>query len=732
MGGVGVELACSELPEGFRTLRAQGSEGMNALSRWDVGVLLQDASFDPEPVIGATAVLNVIDEIEGSARAIGLVVTDVAHEGEGRDGHHFTVTLASFLWFLTLRSGFRIFLDKNTKEIVEEVLKSAGVPASAVTWRLSGEYVKRPQTVQYGETEWAFVTRLLADDGISLWFDDVDGQGPVVVIGDDPGSHDTILGNATLPYEDPGSPIQVRAFHELSFTKEIAPTAVLVRDHDIRAPDVPIEGAAGEGAFEHFEYPACVQTKDAAAKRAATRLEQLRRHERHMAGATACVRLQPGRVVKVAGCSDDWMNAPLLVTAAEHHADNGARADATASSYGCRVKLVPAGETAHRPDLPRDAPRAAGVEAAVTTGPAGDEIHVDDLGRVKVRFPWDRSGITDDKSSYWVRAMQQNLGASMLLPRVGWEVPVAYVDGNPDRPFVLARMYDGSAIVPYGLPGAAATTTLQSATSPGGGTTNEIRMGDTGGGQEMFVHATKDQSVTVGGSATSTVSANETHDVNLAYQMAIGGAQSLTVGASQSVNIGTMYVNTIKGSRSEMIGGMENVKVTANRVVAVKGAYSEMVGALYGIQCNQANYTIKGSFTQLIGGSMSLKSGLGTSQSVLAARTELVGGSRTINGRSGMGESVTGAKSLTAGANSEKPDADWIVQVKGAGAVNVGGGAKLTADGSFTVEAPEISLTIAGTIKAEALKIGGGKLTAKSGTTHVKGAIKRTGGTNIG
>ena len=224
------------------------------------------------------------------------------------------------------------------------------------------------------------------------------------------------------------------------------------------------------------------------------------------------------------------MNREYLIVAVEHELTAGSRSDANGITYCNRVTLVPGGARAFRPSVPDGRHRYDGIETAVTTGPPGEEIHVDDLGRVKLRFLWDRSGVMDDRSSAWARCVQMNLGGAMLLPRVGWEVPVAYVDGNPDRPFVLGRMYNATAIGPYALPGAAATTSLQSATSPGGGSTNEIRMGDAAGRQEMFLHASKDQTVSVGGNAHTTVSGNEAHDVGLAYELTVTGAQSATIG----------------------------------------------------------------------------------------------------------------------------------------------------------------------------------------------------------
>ncbi len=450
-----------------------------------------------------------------------------------------------------------------------------------------------------------------------------------------------------------------------------------------------------------------------------------------MRAKSDCVRLQPGRVLTITDCADEWMNGDHLVVAAEHTQTEPTRAAGAADSttYSNRLTLVPWGQRAFRPDLPRSAPRVQGVEPATTTGPSGQEIHVDDLGRLKIRFPWDRSGVTDDGSSYWVRALQMNMGGTMVLARVGWEVPVMYMHGNPDQPFVLGRTYNATAVVPYGLPGAAATTTFQSATTPNDGTTNELRMGDSAGGQEMFLHATKDQTVVVGGSAKTNVSANETHDAKLALIADIKSSQSLTIGASQNVDVGTNYAIDVKGSRSETVGAMENIKVTANRRVNVGGAYTELIGALYGIQCNQANCSVKGAYTNLIGGTMGLAGGLGVSETVVAARTEVVGGAKSLTSLGGTSEHVMGIKSVTAGATMEKAGGEVATKTKVAGSIKVGGTANMKSGAAFVIDAASITIK-ASKLDAGPLKLDG-TLQVKSGKLKAKGTIHRKGGAKL-
>jgi type VI secretion system secreted protein VgrG len=391
--------------------------------------------------------------------------------------------------------------------------------------------------------------------------------------------------------------------------------------------------------------------------------------------------------------------------------------------------MVPMAERTYRPAVPRSAPSIGELEHAVTTGPAGEEIHVDDLGRVKIRMLWDRSGIGDDRSSPWVRCLQVGMGGSMLLPRVGWEVAVAFANGSPDVPVVLGRMYNARSVVPYGLPAAAQRTTLQSATSPGGGSTNELRMDDSQGKEEVFLHASKDQSVKVGGNLKTQVGNDETYDVGESHSLGVHGSHTHTVGAAQDVAVGTEHVLTVKGARTETVAAMERVNVTGNLNVSVKGAYTECVGAIHGLECNQLNTVVKGAFTLTVGSSMNVAGGMGMHENVAALRNETVGGARLIAANK-YTEQVTGAKTTTAGASSDKAGQELVTSVKGDATVSAAS-LNQSASGSMVFVAQEVLVDVSGSLTAGALSLAGGTLKATKGTTKFKGTIKRQGETKI-
>lgn len=712
-------------------VRAAGIEAMSALPQWSIDVLSPDPALDLEPLAGARATLTFHDE-SGGSRTTELLITEAAYAGPYRDGHRYSLDLSAPARLLTLRSGYRIFQDRTTQEIVAEILRDAGIPEDAVAWRLAGRYAKRVYCVQYsapcatgaagviGESEWSFIERLLADDGINFWFEATEQVGSLLVFGDTPGAHAPIDGEAVVPYEDPsGMAKSAASFFELERVFEVAHDRAQVLDYDIRQPDVLLDSAAGDGPLEYFEYPACVPNAEAAAARAEVRLGQLRRLAVHATGRSACARLQPGRVVRIEGASDDAINGEYLIVGVQHEVDLASSNDARDRPYQNTVLLAPY-EHPFRPELPRDVPRVDKLEPAVVTGPPGEEIHVDDLGRIKVRFPWDRSGIGDDRSSRWVRTLQMPMQGAMLLPRVGWEVLVAYVDGNPDLPFVLGRLYNGAAPTPYELPARRATSTLQSATSPSDGTAHEIRLADDRGGMEVFIHATKDQAVLVGGGASTKVGANEIHDIGKSSALHVQGSQSLSVGGDQSLTVGADAGVKVAGARSESIGGMESIGVTASRIVESAGGYTEHVGAFYGLQCNQSNMTVQGAFTQTIGARMVLVAGLGTNLTVAAAHTQIVSGSRSIAAATTFADSTSGAKKITAGASTDQAGGGVITNVAGLGAVKVGGSASLTAGGAITVSAPSISLQVGGSLTAN-----GGSTLALSGKLHASGGTTK-------
>jgi type VI secretion system secreted protein VgrG len=692
-----------------------GKEAMGALPAFRVDVTSPDSAVDLKGLLGQDAALALGDE-GGAVRRMPLSVRRCRYVGPSRDGHRYVLELSSRLHMLELRSGHRIWQNRTAQQIIAELLTDLGVASDETVWRLARRYAERTYSVQFAETEWEHVSRLLGEEGINAWFDETAEGKPRLIFGDDTSSHESIPGDKHVRFEDAsGLGQSSSSLYGLELSHRLAHDAVYLRDFDVRQPDRLVEAAAGTGGLEHYEFPARPPNAEAAQARAAVRLEQLRRLAVHARGRSGNVRLRPGRVLSLEGAADAHFTRDYLVVEVEHELRQATPEEPAGRPYSNRVLMVPFGEgQMYRPAPVSSRPRIDGLETAVVTGPAGEEIHVDDLGSVKLRFRWDRSGIVDDKSSRWVRCLEPSMLGAMLLPRVGWEVPVAYVDGHPDEPFVLGRLYNSASRLPYALPGRKASSTLQSATSPSDGTTQEIRLADDAGGMQAFIHATKDQSVSVGGTHTETVSANKTHDVKKSSVVTVS-SQAVSIGGSQSVVVGADLSLIVDGSRAETIGGSESIGVTGSYHLT-SGAYTEAIGGSYALRCNQANTVVQGGYSELVGGALLITAGLGTNQSCAAARSETVGGVRAITAGAVCAERVMGAKVIAAGASSDTAP-EIVTSVGGVGLVQVGGAASLSAGGRLAFEAPAI------TVKA------GGGITAKGGATlEIGGSVKPSGG----
>jgi type VI secretion system secreted protein VgrG len=260
--------------------------------------------------------------------------------------------------------------------------------------------------------------------------------------------------------------------------------------------------------------------------------------------------------------------------------------------------------------------------------------------------------------------------------------------------------------------------------------TQEIKMSDDAGKEELYLHASKDLSIKVGGTSTTVVDGDQEHSVGLGLTSNVLGGHTATVGGQQAVDVGKELVVVVDGGNTEIIGAAEIINVTANRAVVADGSYVEVIGAAYGIQCNQSNTKTDGVFTRAVGGNMLLACGLSASEAVAAVRTYVCRGSRQINASGSYGEGIKGGKRAKAGAVRERASGNLGVSAT-LGNLSCGS-ATLSAGAKFTITAAKVTIDVTGSIKAGPLELGGGKLQAKSGTTEISGLTTRARGGEVG
>jgi type VI secretion system secreted protein VgrG len=556
------------------------------------------------------------------------------------------------LWKLSRRTDCQMFQEKSVPDIVKEVCEAAGV--TDIAFMLGGSYTPRKYVVQYRETDLEFILRLLAEEGI--WFCLDFTEADKVIFCDDPAGRGDIVGTTTLKYLHTfGSAESADYVTKLRRTIRVKSDKVTMRDFDFLKPKVKVEGEAegtdeGTHALEVYAYPGRF-TETAVGKRYAKQLTEAIQCERDIVeGDAAVLTLVPGLKFTIEEHPYAKLNAEHLVTGVvfdlrdERWLDAAGGVDTPGQSFTCRFTAIPTAASKYRPPRRSVERTVPGLQTAITRGASGEEIHVDEHGRVKVQFHWDRLSTKDDKSSDWFRTVQLPTGGSMFLPRVGWETSVDFIEGDVDRPLIFQRFYNTQTPPPYALPENKARGSVQTATTPGGGSSNEFRMDDTKGKEEMFFNASKDMSVEVKNNKTETIKNNEkreigsnaTLDVTNSVTHTIGASETIQVGGNQDIHVSTFHVADVKGSHTLTIGGNRDLKIGGDHKHTIKGS---------------TTWTIGGNKMDLVVGAVNEETEATMTHTVGAALVEMTAQGKAIVIGATKTENIGAVKLIVAGAN---------------------------------------------------------------------------------
>ncbi|GAC1355030.1 MAG: type VI secretion system tip protein VgrG [Polyangiales bacterium] len=667
-------------------------------------------------VIGKPAELTMTRSDGGGSRTfVGVVIeaerfrrTDMAHAS-------LRLTIAPRLWNLGRRADCRSFHNLSAPDILGKVLTDAGATDKRLA--LTGTHPSRKYTVQYRETDLEFLQRVCAEEGIYFKVDHADGKD-TVVLGDAPdGLDDVAVGPKLLPFvHTTGFAAPADHVTKLRQVSRVRPTKAMVRDYDFEKPKLKLEATeqAGDDAktdLEVYDYPARAPDVAGAKRLGKVLLETLRADRRVVEGEATAISLHPGLRFEVSDHPYAPLNVEYVVTAvttevrAERHADSDV---STANQTVVRFTAIPTAGHALRGPRRAVARTCPGLQTAWTTGASGQEIYVDKHGRVKVQFHWDREGHNDDKSSDWIRTWQQPTTGAMYLPRVGWEVSVVFAEGDVDRPYVMQRWYNGQNVTPYKLPDHKARGSIQTATTPGGGTSNEIRMDDTKGKEEMFLNGSRDMSIDVGNNTTESVGNNETHSIGSNHKLnvtnshtgKVGADQSVTVGANQTLNVQTFYVDDVAGSHTKTIGGMRNMKIGGDHRKTVAGDSSLTVGAMQvDLVVGSCSESTPAAFKNVIGAA-AVDICVGDRSVIVGGmRTETVGAAKIVVTKGGRGVEVKGVMSqMVGGAIINKVKGDKADNA-GAAFTEIAAGASIIKADNVTYEAESmLTLVMGGSI----------------------------------
>jgi type VI secretion system secreted protein VgrG len=708
-------LEVSGREEELAVVRVSGEEAISKVYRFDVTVVSPNRALSFRDFVGRDARLTIHGG--GEPRYVHGIVARFEHGDEGKQSTSYELTIAPRLVKLAHRRASRIFQEKTTRQIVTEVLDDAGLATDAIQLALQGAERPREYCVQYRETDLDFIQRLLEEDGIHYFFTHAAGAA-TLVLADGPAAHAPIAGDATVPFRPPSGAIasgeHVRRFR---FSEEVRAGRASLSDYDFKRPSLSLAAASTGPDYpdlELYDHPGDYDDPGAGSDLARARLEEQETQRRRGRGEGACPRLTPGHVFTLSEHTRDDLNRAYLVTRVEHEGQTPAAEVGAATSYDTRFEVVP-GDAPYRPPRTTPRPTVKGIQTAVVVGPPGEEIYTDEHGRVKVQFHWDRDGKRDDKSSCWIRVSQASAGSawgSVFLPRVGHEVVVDFIDGDPDRPLIVGSVYHGTNVPPYALPGEKTKSAIKTNSSPGGGGSNEIRFEDKKGSEEVYLHAEKDLAISVehdkdqevehdetlrvGHDRTVTVEHNHTETVAIAQTVTVGAAQTITVGAAQTITVG--------GAKTETVGAMSTETVVGLKSTNVGLAYTMEAGLGINMAAGVGIAASAGMGIAATAG-MGIAATAGQGVTVTAGKDVSLTAGGSINEQAAMNYSLVAGQQLTIQCGTAQ-----VVITQAGGITIQGTDITVKANGSITLDTPKLSVQATGTVtvtSAASVKIQG-------------------------
>jgi type VI secretion system secreted protein VgrG len=767
----------------------RGTEAISSLYRYELLVFAREPALevDPDELIDTRGTLRIATHTEPRSRVVHGIVIEAEELGPSAGGMLYRLVLAPALARAMHRTRCRIFLEKTTRQIIDAVLQgdpehlradstavepddgddASFVPAKELfSWRVMDasridDIATRSYCVQYNESDFAFVSRLLEEEGISYHFEN--GSGVCLLVLSDKDGGRTRL----EPFAPLGPDLRDRSISSIQLGARLRPRKVSLLDYNWKKPALSMaveEGGRAKGPeYVEHEYPGRYpDTPDQGKPLAAAKLERLTVEASYAVGEAACRVLSAGSIFALEHSRPRY-EGEYLVTRLEARGEQqgvlppgaSARFSATGVPYHAtfecarRGKNGSATESHFRPARVTPKPRVHGSQTAfVTAEPStqGAEIHVGgppgaEIGCVRVKFHWDQEVERNAKepSSCWVRVNQVFAGVgegAVFHPRVGVEVIVDFEEGDPDRPIIVGRVYNGQNRPPGGAP---TVSTFKTMTSPGGGTFNELTFDDTAGNQQIKLHTPKNWNSEVGNDRSEQVTSNSTSGVGVDRaettgsnrttmvgsnnSEVIGANESLAVGANQSVAIGANQAVTISANQEVEIGGNQSLKVAGNQDEAVTGNRKIEVT---GIDALAVTGTQKVDVT-------------GAQTTTLQATHELtVTANQTISVGGVQSTTVTGPQEMTS-ATLQKLEAPMqtliaaVVQTLQSTVLNVNAGA------SATLQTALMTLLGSGAIKMEAgqlvitsgpVSITGGEITITGGSVKIAaGSVGVSGGT---
>lgn len=589
--------------KGVQVIEFQGREGLSRDFEYQIRLASRKPSYAPDAVVDKAAQLNIFQDGELKHQVHGIVSAFVQSDS-GSFHSIYEITLVPEFRRLSLRQNSRIFQKKTAKEIISALLGEAALDNYAFS--LKREPAVREYCVQYRESDQAFIERLAAEEGIFHYFTYAKGKHTLMFSDDT----QTLSSQGPVLYNSsPGAIVPEPFIRTFKRQSEVRPSSVVMKDYSFKKPAYSFlqehqgtEMNYQRGSYEHYDYPGRYKDDGSGKPFTRFRLEHLRSEALSAEGQSNQPILLPGMKFDMkehqdGACNRDWLTIEVWHRGEQPQALEEMGGEGQ-TRYNNRFRVIP-GNRPWRP-LPNPKPRVDGPQIATVTGPAGEEIFCDEHGRVKVQFPWDREGQSDDKSSCWIRVSQGWAGGNygmITIPRIGHEVVVSFLEGDPDQPLITGRTYHASNITPYVLPAHKTRSVLRSDTHKGEGF-NEIRIEDEASREQIYVHSQKDTDMVTNNIRRDSIGVDEHHTVGRdSYELVqqhshrtIGKDDYEDIGQDQHQKIGRNLVQRIMMSVRRFVGGGVITQIDGAKQTLLGGNEEKIIGASQRIKVNKDSY----------------------------------------------------------------------------------------------------------------------------------------------
>lgn len=647
------EFAPSAPVAGLTLLEATIEDALSEPFLIRVRCLGETGPSNPDDLIGKPVAIRVPDEDpetdDASDRYFHGLVSDAIMEHTETDRTHITFEIRPTLWFLDHVRDCRIFQGVTALEIVLQLCEEHGVLIDAT--RLAGSYAPREYCVQYNESTLAFIQRILGEDGIAYHFEHAPDRH-TLVLGDAPVSYAVESRTASVPWFAGGeAPAAAGHAWGLQDRSRARPREFVSTDYNFELPRADLRAvrqersAATRGKAQVFDYPGDYADQATGETIARLRLEQLRRDARIVTFHADLRSIAVGSITRLDPVNGGREPRELLITGTKIliRSERDTSTDHVSGRLPYRAEITAiAADQPFRPPWPRRAILVEGPQTATIVGPEGEEIYTDQHGRVKVQFHWDRYGRSDERSSCWIRVSEPWAGkgwGGLQIPRIGQEVIVDFFDGDPDRPVITGRLYNGVNRPPQDLPAGKMISGMRSKTYRGGGH-NEISFDDTDGSQKMFVNAQHDKVENVNNNRTTTIGVDSSEEVGNNTLEIVGTDKTIQVGSNTTVTSGQNIVLDA-GTSITLKCGASTLTMTSGGVITLSGVMVTVAGA--------ANTNIVAPLTNVAGGVMLNLAGLSAN---LQGLVTSVGGASLVSVSGGKIDSVAdGDQIIKAGGN---------------------------------------------------------------------------------